>query len=422
MKECDRCGFMNPDKAGFCIKCRYFMGEGEAPRPVESSGKANDRSGGGSPSKPDLAPPSPDLDDVFSGRSSLDVGGYGIGGTAPGDVYGPPPSDAYAVMTGKYDKPRTKKKRRASRRKPPPLKRKLKPPASMARPATPGGRVTRGLPPPLASGAVPSAAGGRPRGKPRTVRPRPSVPRPDMAVFARVGEFTTPRNVVTVIAGFLVLLALIFSFTGGGFFSGQEYRLLDRSAAAMRSLTSVHLGAEMLLNSEKKGAMSINLQVDVTESGDLRATRIIISPDGSYMTEYVRSGNVAYVSRDASGWESAESPDALDLTFNSIYWSTSGIRQVNKEPVGGVECDHMAFSGGSLFLTGLIPGSKATPTTRVNIEVWINPKDNYVRHVRIDATDLEVDELGHCDCHLEADFSNFDVPIQITPPVQQPSE
>ena len=415
MRECDRCGFLNPGKAEYCIKCRYFMGEGEPPRPGDDK------------RKPDLAPPSPDLDDAFSGRSSLDTGGYGIGGTAPGDVYGTPPSDAYAVMTGKYDKPSTKKKkkkRRASRRKPPPSNLKPKPPTSMARPATPGGRVTKGLPPPLASGAVPSAAGGRPRGKPRTVsakRPRPSVPRPDMAVFAaRVGELTTPRNVMTVIAGFLVLLALIFAVTGGGYFSSQESELLDRSAAAMRSLTSVHLGADILLDSEKKGAMSINLQVDATENGDLRATRTIVSPGGSGVTEYVRSGNVAYVSRYGGAWEPAESPDELDLSFNSIYWSISGVRQINKELVGGVECDHLAFSGGSPFLTGLIPGSEATPTTRVNIEVWIDPNDNYVKHVRIDATDLEIDGLGQCDCHLEADFSNFNVPLEITPPVQQP--
>lgn len=408
MKECDRCGFLNPDKAEYCIKCRYFMPEGEAPRPGDDK------------SKPNLVPPSPDLDDTFSGRSTLDVGGYGVGGTAPGDVYGPPPSDAYAVMTGKYDKPPTKKKRGASRRKSPPLKRKPKPPASKSRPSRPGGRVTKGLPPPLASGEVPPATGGRPRGKPRTVsakRPRPSIPRPDMAVFARVGEFTTPRNVMTAIAGFLVLLALIFALTGGGYFSSQESGLLDKPAAAMRSLTSVHLGADMLLDSEKEGAVSINLQVDATESGDLRATRTIVSPDGSGVTEYVRSGDVAYVSRDGGGWEPAESPDELDLSFDSIYWSSSGVRQVNREPVGGVECDHMAYSGGSPFLTGLIPGSEATPNTRVNIEVWIDPKDNYVRHVRIDATDLEVDGLGHCDCHLEVDFSNFDVPLEVTPPV-----
>jgi len=406
LRECDRCGFLNPDKAEYCIKCRYFTGEGEAPRPDDKS-------------KPDLAPPTPDLDDTFSGRSTLDVGGYGVGGTSPGDVYGPPPSDAYAVMTGKYDKPPTKKKRGASRRKSPSLKRKSKPPASMARPATRGGKVTKGLPPPLVSGSVPTAAGGRPLGKPRTVsakRPRPSIPRPDMAVFARVGELTTPRNIMTVIAGLLVLLALIFALTGGGYFSSQESGLLDNSAAAMRSLASVHLGADMLLDSEKKGAVSINLQIDATESGDLRATRTIVSPDGSGVTEYVRSGDMAYVSSYASGWEPAESPDELSLSFDSIYWSTSGVSQVNKEPVGGVECDHMAFSGGSPFLTGLIPGSEATSTTRVSIEVWIDPNDNYVRHVRIDANDLEVDGLGLCDCHLEADFSNFNVPLEITPP------
>lgn len=238
-----------------------------------------------------------------------------------------------------------------------------------------------------------------------------------MAAFARVGEFTTPRNVMTAIAGFLVLLALIFALTGGGYFSSQKSGLLDKSAAAMRSLTSVHLGADMLLDSEKEGAVSINLQVDATESGDLRATRTIVSPDGSGVTEYVRSGDVAYVSRDGGGWEPAESPDELDLSFDSIYWSSSGVRQVNREPVGGVECDHMAYSGGSPFLTGLIPGSEATPNTRINIEVWIDPKDNYVRHVRIDAIDLEVDGLGHCDCHLEVDFSNFDVPLEVTPPV-----
>ncbi|MBU4386166.1 MAG: hypothetical protein KKH73_04145 [Actinobacteria bacterium] len=420
MIECRRCGFMNPEKADYCIKCRFLMTEGRSPKPREDGDKPGGLSGGGSPSKPDITPPSPDLDDAFAGRSMLDVGGYGIGGTAPGDVYGPPPSDAYAVMTGKYDTP-PKKKRGFSRRKRSPLKRKQKPPArKFPHQGPPGGKVTRGLPPPLTTGGAPAAPGVRPRAGPRTLitkRPRPSMPRPDAAVLARVGEFATPRNVMTAIAGVLVLLALIFAVTGGGYFSSQESGQLDGSAAAMRRLPSVHMSAEMLLNSEKKGTVSVNLQVNTTSGGDLRATYTSVSSVRSGVTEYIRSGGAAYVSEDGGAWEPAEGPGELDLSLGSIFSSASGVRQVNKEPVGGVECDHMSFSGGSDFLTGLIPGSEATTTTRVYTEVWIDPKDNYVRHVRIDASDLEVKGLGRCDCHLEADFSNFGIPLEITPPV-----
>ena len=419
MKECDRCGFLNPDKAEYCIKCRFHITEGqEVPSPeIGGSGP------GGLPSsygeKPDIIAPAPDLDDTFSGRGQFDVGGYQAGGVAPGDVYGPPPSDAYALMTGAGERGPGKKqvKRRGRKR---PKKRKAKTPTPRAAPmGAARGKVRQGLPPPMSAPGAPGDVYRRAQagtGKAIPSRPRRSLPRPNLEVLAGIGELATPRNVMTAIVGVLLLLTFIYMVAGGGYFSRQESGLLDSSAAAMGSLESVHLRADLLINSEKKGSITRSVTVDAKKNGDLRATCVSDGPDGPMTTHYLRVNGLAYESGDGVTWEEARDVEVLDYSSGFIFRGASGVKQVNKEPIDGVECDHLAFSGGGAFPEGLIPGAEATATTRVNTEVWIDPKDNYVRHVRLDARDLEVRGLGRCDCHLEAGFSNFGAPLDIQPP------
>ncbi|MDD5748376.1 MAG: hypothetical protein PHP64_04925, partial [Actinomycetota bacterium] len=105
MKDCPRCGFLNPDRAEYCIKCRFLIGS-----PEEKPSKSDSASGPvpeNEPEfhafekqhqKPEIIGPQPDIDDTFEGRSNFDVGGYGVGGTVNEGTYGPSPGDAYSIM------------------------------------------------------------------------------------------------------------------------------------------------------------------------------------------------------------------------------------------------------------------------------------------------------------------------------------
>lgn len=197
VKECPKCSFLNPDRAEHCIKCRYEL--------TRVYGRPEDGAG---PARKDRVPPegesppgavSPPASPALGGRPSVtgqpvdmeyerrtyhEVGGYGPGGL-PGGAYRPPPSDAYAVMTGKYDdskrsgkrKKRTGKKQPAARtrvnfnfvEKPDVIGARRQPggkrgarkaegsEAPGTRPPTPAKRRERGACPPPAAGEPPAS-------------------------------------------------------------------------------------------------------------------------------------------------------------------------------------------------------------------------------------------------------------------------
>ncbi len=122
MKECPKCSFLNPDRAEQCIKCRFDLtrvyGKVEAAGDARLGAKAREEARGEAEREDLSSPPSwaggerfggQDINAEYEGRTYREVGGYMPDGL-PGAVYGPPPSDAYAVMTGKYDTAERSKK------------------------------------------------------------------------------------------------------------------------------------------------------------------------------------------------------------------------------------------------------------------------------------------------------------------------
>lgn len=530
MRACNRCGFLNPDKAEFCMKCRLDMkgeGGGESVRlvgnalsgsavgkgPVDETTPQEVPLGDGGfdepPSwahKPDIAAPAPDLDDTFAGRG-LDVGGYQVGGhhEVP-HQQGPAVSDAFAIMTsssalaGSEDigqsRKRGKKKGgpRAKKQKaerptqdltpggivglPPDLggasiqfglqEDDYRPPApaspSVQRQGIPPGQVrqtpsfgqpvqkqapgraqeatpTRGTwpqpapappaasspPPPLAplggQGAAPPArrpvprqaapiAGPRP---PRERKTRPPIAMPDLAFLKRAGDLLKPRVIVGFFGALLVLFAVIYLLTGGSYFSSDARGLLEASHRAMRGAGSYHLQADILMNTEKAGAINTAVSVDVVKDRELKAAYA----EAAYhpTLEFVTVSGKTYKKTAAAAWEPSSEPFDPDFTSSALFASASGSRVIDKQAIDGVECDHIAYESGPDFARSFFPGVETTEATRVDVEIWVDPQQKYIRHIRLDARNLETTKLGQFDCHIEAALTGFGTPMEIKPPM-----
>ena len=64
----------------------------------------------------------------------------------------------------------------------------------------------------------------------------------------------------------------------------------------------------------------------------------------------------------------------------------------------------------------LFPGVSSTPSTSVHSEIWVDPQKQ-VKHVTLDASNLEIGKLGTFNCHVEITVSGYGTPVQITPPM-----
>lgn len=101
MKECPRCGFMNPEKSIYCIKCKYVLEPEEKLKIEEERRKA---------------PPEERQKDR-EGFGFSDARGAQGGGIYPRKRVGPPPSDAHAIMVGEEETKGHPSRKKATRRK-----------------------------------------------------------------------------------------------------------------------------------------------------------------------------------------------------------------------------------------------------------------------------------------------------------------
>ncbi|MDD5448189.1 MAG: zinc finger Ran-binding domain-containing protein [Actinomycetota bacterium] len=101
MKECPRCGFMNPKKSIYCIKCKYVLEPEEKLKAEEELRKT---------------PPAEGQKNL-EGFGFLDAGGAQAGGISPRKRVGPPPSDAHAIMVGEEETKGHPSRKKATRRK-----------------------------------------------------------------------------------------------------------------------------------------------------------------------------------------------------------------------------------------------------------------------------------------------------------------
>ncbi len=461
MKTCARCGFLNPDMAEFCMKCRLDVrGEGGGESiplvgnalsgsavgkgPVEETAPEKPALGAGvfdePPSwarKPGLAAPAPDLDDTFAGRGP-DTGGYMIGGGGGHAPSGPAVSDAFSIMTSgnalagsEVEGRRRGKRTRSSSRRPEKDNRRGPPGHDVP------GSIT-GLPPALGDAGF--QAGMRPEKFPPPAPAMPPVPRrpgpgrspgraasapgprtgrtvsmPDLSFLKTVLDAITPRIIVGALGGILVLLALAYLFAGGNHFKSDARKLLEVSRRAMHGLGSFHLQAEVLMNTEKAGSVATAVAADVSRDGDSRAA----FADAVYhpAVEYVTASGRTCKSTAAGRWEASLGPSGPDFTSAALFSDVSGSRFIDRQVVDGVECDHVAYEGGARFAGSFFPGVETTEATASAVEIWVDPQTKYVRHVRVDAAGLETIKLGRFDCHIEASLSGFNAPVEIKPPM-----
>ena len=255
------------------------------------------------------------------------------------------------------------------------------------------------------------AGAQRPR-RPGTGR---KVSMPDLSLLKGIPDAFTPRVIVGAFGGVLVLLAIAYLIAGGGFFSSDARNLLEASRRAMRGLESFHLQAEVLMNTEKAGSVTTAVTADVSRDIDFRAAfaEAVYHPALEYVTA---SGNT-YKSTLAGTWEVSGDRSDPDFTSAALFAGVSGSRLIDRQVVDGVECDHIAYEGGTRFVESFFPGVEATEATTAAVEIWVDPQTKCVRHVRVDAGGLETIKLGRFDCHVEASLSGFNAPVEIKPPV-----
>jgi hypothetical protein len=265
---------------------------------------------------------------------------------------------------------------------------------------------------------VPGSVPGIPQHGPRrqkTPRSMPAIPKPDLAFLSRLKDVLTPRVVVTGIGGLLVLFAVIYLLVGGNYFSNDARGLLEAAQRSMAGLSSEHIQAEILLQTEKTGAINTAVTIDVAKDKDLHAVYGVTSYRGGL--EYVTASGKTYKRAEGGAWGVSTDMVNPDFTSGTLFKNASGARLVDKQPIDGVMCDHIAFEASPDFTRSLFPGVDVTESTQVTAEIWVDPQQKSVRHLRLDASNLETKKLGRFSCHVEAAFSGFNTPIEIKAPI-----
>ena len=264
--------------------------------------------------------------------------------------------------------------------------------------------VRRDLP---AKAAPPRAA--------RPARAKPSMPEIDWSFLAKAKLLLRPRAIVAELGAVLVVIALGYLLFGGNYFSSQAQVIAGGAQSAMAGAASYHFQAEVLMQTEKAGTISKGVSADLVKDKDLHA--VYAAAPLMPAAEYVTVGAKTYSKSGSGAW--APSTDLINPDFSSmsLFAGASGIRLIDKQPMGGVECDHLAFDSKPAFVLSLFPGVDSTPATSVHTEIWVDPQQKYVMHITLDATNLETGKLGTFNCHVEVGVSGYGAPVQIAPPM-----
>jgi hypothetical protein len=278
---------------------------------------------------------------------------------------------------------------------------------------------------PLGEGAGPApikrpvprdvASHAAPPGAPKPARARPSMPKIDWSFLARAKLLVRPKAIVGELGAVLVVVALGYLLFGGNYFSSQAQMIAGGAQTAMAGAASYHVQAEVLMQTEKAGTIQKAVSADIVKDKDLHAVygaaRLIPS------AEYVTVGAKTYARNGAGAWSLSTDLSNPDFSSMSIFAGASGIRVIDKQVMEGVECDHLGFDSKPTFALSLFPGVSSTPSTSVHTEIWVDPQQKYIKHVRLDASDLETGKLGKFNCHVEASISGYNAPVQIAPPM-----
>lgn len=233
--------------------------------------------------------------------------------------------------------------------------------------------------------------------------------------LARVKDLATPRMMLAVITGVITLFAAVYLLFGGGYFASPAQKELDAAAGTMAAQQSVHIQAEILTQSEKMGTQTASAIIDISKNTDQHS----VYPAATFRpaTEYVTATARTFKRTDNGAWQISTGSLNPDFTTASMFKGASGARLIGQEPIDGVMCDRIAFDSGSPFVSSLIPSGETMGGTMVTTEVWIDPGQKTVKHVRIDATELETYKLGKFNCHVEASVGVSPNAIPIGPPM-----
>lgn len=457
MRDCPRCGFMNPDKADYCIKCRFNIGEGAPPLgpppakgpvaeevptgPVRKTGppvpgpKTGPPPGLAPGTRPPPGPPaSPpagqapiaaphEITHSVEPDSSFDPGGYRAGGVSPGRApSGPPPSDAHTLMMGggglaPGEVPPPPSLETGRRRR----KGKARAPRKGARAKRAAGGGIQGLPPGAIMEEPPPGQAPFPTAPGAPAARKKAIPKPDVkAITSSLGEAVRrigAKEVMTAVVAVMFVFCLVYVAAGGDFFASPDQGIGGRAAATMSSLSSTHVTATVTVESDARGTLSGSIQADVMGNGNFHAAYVVPSREGTVPTEMVRAGGKVY-KLGGSGWVPASSIEQkIQLSPAKVFDGASGTRLVGVEPVDGVNCDHLSFRGGKSLVPGLIPSVEVGPNARAYADIWVDQQQRYVRHIRIRCEGLHQTWLGNFNLTADISISNFGAPLDIKPPI-----
>jgi len=246
-------------------------------------------------------------------------------------------------------------------------------------------------------------------------RSMPSIPKPSLAFLANARDWVTARTVVGFFGAVLVLFAVVYLLIGGNYFSSDAQGSIEAAQRAMAGAGSVHIQAEVLLQTEKAGPVTTTVTADVSRDRDMHAVygATVFHPALEYTTAGGRTVKLA----GGGAWEVSTDAVNPDFSTKALFAGAFGARLIDKQPMDGVTCDHIAFESGPTFVRSLFPGVEVTESTQVSTEIWVDPKTNYIKHVRIDARNLQTNKLGNFNCHVEATLTNIGAPLDIKSPI-----
>jgi hypothetical protein len=398
LKDCPRCGFLNPDRTTHCMKCRFnFEPQPDEPRFEGVGGRPAPED------KPDLLGPPPDLDDTFSGA------GPSIGGYNPDDMPQRAPSavapgDAYAVMTGKEvfapggPEPQGRRGVAPAARRPH-ADRKLE------------RQLAKQLKQPPAQAAPP-----RPK-REKVSRPKPSMPKVSLPKVdvSKLRDLVSARNVMTLIVGALVLAALIYALAGSRYFEKPEQKVIDASIATMGGLTSYRISSTLVMTADGIPPLPGTDSV-LTGRNAFSATYSFSEPGIAAPLAIIKAAGKTYASRAGGPWTGT--PDYGNLSFSAadLFTDVSSLRLVGTEQIDGVTCDRFTFTCSGRLLGSLVPGGNVV-SKRVPAEAWIEQSSHLLRHAKMRGQ-MASSEIDSFDCAADVGYSDFGTAPAVSPPVQ----
>ncbi len=213
-----------------------------------------------------------------------------------------------------------------------------------------------------------------------------------------------------------LLLGLVAACQNGG--SSASSNLLNTSAAAMRSVTSVHF--TLTVTGTLSGVPLQSAQGDLNSQGQAKGTAKLSELGQLVQVDFVLYGGTLYIKGPTGGYQKISAtlagalfdPSAIldpNRGVAKVLSSVTGMRTADQETVDGVATYKITGTVAGSVVSKLIPGL----SQNVGTTVWVTTD---ARHLPVQASFAVPGTDGAQGATVLVTLSNLNAPVSVTPP------